>query len=75
VGDAFSVIEGEYLRGPWVLGKEFSVSDLYLLTLARWLEADGVDLSRLPRVLDHRARMLALPLVARVIAEEEGQPR
>jgi len=75
VGDAFSLIEGEYLRGPWVLGKEFSVSDLYLLTLARWLEADGADLFRLPRVLDHRARMLALPLVAKVIAQEEGQPR
>jgi glutathione S-transferase len=74
VGDAFSVIESEYLRGPWVLGQEFSVSDLYLLTLARWLEGDGVELSRLPRVLDHRARMLALPLVARVIAQEEGQP-
>jgi glutathione S-transferase len=75
VGDAFSLIEGEYLRGPWVLGEELSVSDLYLLTLARWLEGDGVDLSRLPRILDHRARMLALPLVEKVIAQEEGPPK
>lgn len=75
VGDAFSLIESEYLRGPWVLGEEFSVADLYLLTLARWLEGDGVDLARLPRILDHRARMLALPLVAKVIAKEEGQPK
>jgi glutathione S-transferase len=75
VGDAFSLIESEYLRGPWVMGEDFSVSDLYLLTLARWLEADGVDLSRLPRILDHRARMLALPLVAKVIAQEEGPPK
>ena len=75
VGDAFSHIESEYLRGPWAMGEDFSVSDLYLLTLARWLEADGVDLSRLPRILDHRARMLALPLVAKVIAQEEGPPK
>jgi len=72
VGDSFVPIESEYLRGPWVLGKDFSVADLYLLTLTRWLEADGVDLSRLPRILDHRTRMLALPLVANVIAQEEG---
>ncbi len=71
VGDAFALIENELLAGPWVLGDTFSVSDYYLLTLARWLEADGVDLSALPRVLDHRRRLLALPLVATVIAQEE----
>jgi glutathione S-transferase len=73
VGDSFAPIENEYLRGPWVLGERLSVSDYYLLTLSRWLEADGVDLKPLPRVLDHRRRMLSLPLVEQVIAlEEEG---
>ncbi len=72
VGDAFAPIEHEYLRGPWVLGERFSVADYYLLTIARWLEGDEVDLTPLPRVLDHRARMLAMPLVTRVIALEEG---
>lgn len=71
VGGAFALIEDEYLRGPWVLGEQLSASDYYLLTLSRWLEADGVDLTKLPRVLDHRRRMLAMPLVAQVIAEEE----
>lgn len=71
VGDSFALIEGEYLRGPWVLGDRFSASDFYLLTLARWLEADGVDLGRLPRVLEHRTRMLSMPLVAEVIGREE----
>ena len=52
VGDAFAIIENEYLRGPWVLGEQFSTSDYYLLTIARWLEGDGVDLARLPRVLE-----------------------
>jgi glutathione S-transferase len=72
VGDAFALIESDYLRGPWVLGERFSASDFYLLTLARWLEDDGVDTARLPRVLDHRRRMLGIPLVQRVIEQEEG---
>lgn len=72
VGDGFALIEDGMLRGPWVLGERFSVSDYYLLTLARWLEADGVDPGKLPRVAEHRARLLELPLVKRVIAEEEG---
>lgn len=74
VGESFSLIEREFLKGPWVMGEEFSMADFYLLTLSRWLEADGVDLSRLPRVLDHRMRMLALPIVASVIDQEESQP-
>ena len=69
VGDAFAVIENEYLRGPWVLGEQFSTSDYYLLTIARWLEGDGVDLARLPRVLEHRRRILDLPVVMRVLGE------
>lgn len=72
VGDAFAPIEHEYLRGPFVLGDALSFADYYLLTLARWLEADGVDLARLPRVVEHRRRMLELPLVRRVITAEEG---
>jgi glutathione S-transferase len=74
VGDAFAHIERGFLRGPWVMGEAFSAADYYLLTMSRWLEGDGVDLTRLPRVLDHRARMLALPVVQQVIAQQE-QPK
>lgn len=72
VGDSFALIENQYLRGPWVLGEQFSTSDYYLLTIARWLEADGVDLARLSRVLDHRRRMLDLPVVKRVLGEADA---
>lgn len=72
VGDAFALIEREHLRGPWVLGDRFSAADYYLLTLSRWLEADGVDLRTLPRVLEHRLRLLDVPLVRQVISEEES---
>jgi glutathione S-transferase len=67
VGDAFAPIEQEFLQGPWVLGEQYSASDAYLYTMASWLEGDGVDLGKLPRVMEHRARMQALPAVARVL--------
>ena len=70
VGDCFALIERELLRGPWVMGERQGIWDLYLFTLAQWLEADGVDLAKLPRVLAHRARMAEDPVVRRVIAQE-----
>ena len=73
--DAFSIVEQNRLDGPWVLGDVFSVCDPYLFTLAQWLEADGVDTAKLPRVLDHRARMLQRPATQRALAAERtGSP-
>jgi glutathione S-transferase len=70
VGESFDLIENEMLQGPWVMGTVYSVCDIYLFTLAQWLEADGVDLGRLPKVADHRRRMSENPVVAKVIASE-----
>lgn len=70
VGEAFALIEHGMLRGPWVMGDTYSICDMYLFTLAQWLEGDGVDLTKLPRVLDHRARMAARPVVQKIVAEE-----
>ena len=70
VGDAFQLIEREKLQGPWVMGAAPTICDFYLFTLAQWLEADGVDLDRLPKVMDHRRRMASDPVVRKVIATE-----
>lgn len=69
VTEAFAVIEDQ-LAGPWVMGEVFSTADLYLFTLAQWLEADGADTVRLPRVLNHRQRVRARPAVQRALAIE-----
>jgi glutathione S-transferase len=71
MGACFGLIEKEMLQGPWVLGEIFSICDIYLLAIARWLEADKVDTKTLINVLDHRARMLRLPEVQKVLAEEQ----
>jgi glutathione S-transferase len=70
VGECFDLIEREMFRGPWVMGDAYSVCDPYLFTLAQWLEADGVDPARFPKVAEHRARMAEHPVVGRVIAAE-----
>lgn len=72
VGECFELIEREYFTGPWVLGARYSVADMYLFTLANWLEADGVDPARFPQVADHRARMRANAVVQRVLAVEQA---
>ena len=67
--DCFTLIENDYLQGPWVLGNNFSVSDMYLFTICRWLEGDEVDIHEFPRVADHFQRMQEIPAVQRVLAQ------
>lgn len=68
MAESFTLIEEKMLQGPWVLGDRFSTSDFYLFTLASWLEGDGVDMARFPKVADHYRRMQALPVVQKVMA-------
>lgn len=70
MGDCFALIEAEMLQGPWVMGEAYSVADPYLFTIAGWLEGDGVDIVRFPKVADHLARMAERPAVRKVLAEE-----
>jgi glutathione S-transferase len=70
VTDCFDLIEQKFLKGPWVMGDRYTISDPYLFTIAAWLESDGVDTSRLPRVMEHRRRMLTRPAVQKVVVAE-----
>jgi glutathione S-transferase len=70
VGECFALIEREMFAGPWVMGEAYTICDPYLFTLAQWLEADGVDLARLPKIRDHRSRMAERPAVINALADE-----
>jgi len=70
VGNGFELVEREMLKGPWVMGERYTICDPYLFTLAQWLEADGVDPNKIPKVVDHRRRMSERPGVRKAIAEE-----
>jgi glutathione S-transferase len=70
VGACFELIERQMLKGPWVMGDNYTVADAYLFTISQWLEGDGVDPGRFPAVKDHRTRVAGRPGVKRAIAEE-----
>jgi len=70
VGACYDLIEHDMLKGPWVMGERYTICDPYLFTLAQWLEADGVDPKRIPRVIDHRRRVAERVAVRKAIAEE-----
>jgi glutathione S-transferase len=70
VGACFDLIERKMLRGPWVMGDSYTICDPYLFTLAQWMEKDGVDPQRFPKVRDHRNRMSERATVRKAITEE-----
>jgi len=67
MSESFDLIENGMLKGPWVMGEKYTICDPYLFTITRWLESDGVDSKRHPRVQDHMRRMYERPAVASVL--------
>jgi len=72
MGGCFALIESKMLRGPWVMGEQYTICDPYLYTIATWLEGDGVDMAKLPGVADHRRRMAERAAVKKALAEEQA---
>ena len=69
----FAVIEQGFADGRrFVHGDRFTLSDAYLFVYANYLrKGDRGDVSRLPHILAHRARIRARPAVQRIL-EVEG---
>lgn len=65
----FDIIEHGMYQGPWVMGESYTIADPYLFTIANWLEGDGVDTGRFPKMLDHRRRMAERPAVKRALQD------
>jgi glutathione S-transferase len=63
---AAKLIEQEILRGPWVMGEQFTVADAYLFTMTSWMAGDGVDMTKFSKLADHFTRMLAIPAVQKI---------
>jgi glutathione S-transferase len=70
VGACFALIEAKMLKGPWVMGEQYTICDPYLYTIATWLEGDGVEMAKLPKVADHHQRMAERAAVKRALAEQ-----
>jgi glutathione S-transferase len=62
------MIERMMLRGPWVMGDDYTICDPYLFTVARWMESDSVRPSDFPAIEAHTKRMSERPAVRKVLA-------
>lgn len=71
MGACFALIESKMFKGPWVMGEQYTVCDPYLYTIGGWLEGDGVDVTKFPKVAEHRQRMAERPAVKKALAEEQ----
>lgn len=70
MAECFELIERGMIAGPWVMGDAYTICDPYLYTIAAWLEGDGVDIARFPKVAAHHRAMAARPAVLRARAEQ-----
>ncbi len=70
--ESFALIEDKMLKGPWVMGEQYTVADGYLFTMEKSLPGDNVDIKQFPKVSAHYQRMLERPAVQKALAVEEG---
>ncbi len=57
VSACYAYVEEHAFTGPFVMGETYSIADPYLFTVAQWMEDDGVDPERFPKVAAHREMM------------------
>ena len=72
MSECFTLIENGMLKGPWVIGQNFSVADGYLFTISGWLGNDQVDIAKFPKVHDHFKRVGERPAVKRAVEKHGG---
>lgn len=68
--ECFDIIEHSMIEGPWVMGENYTICDMYLFTICQWLEGDGVDINLFPKVARHFQLMNEDAVVQRVKAKE-----
>ena len=72
VGECFAYVEQHAFAGPYVMGEQYTVADPYLFTVSRWIEADGLDPARYPKVTAHREMMAGRESVRKALAEYDA---
>ncbi len=68
VRESFQMIENTMMRGPYVMGDTYTIADLYLLSLSRWLPASGLSVAEFPKIDAMINRIMERPAVKKVVA-------
>ena len=56
------------LRGPYVMGDQFTLADPYLFTVCTWLAGDSVDIAAFPKLAAFFDLMQTRPSVQAALA-------
>jgi glutathione S-transferase len=72
MGASFALIEQKMMKGPFVMGEQYTVCDPYLYTISLWLEGDSVDINATPKIADHFKRMADRPAVRKVMDAQKA---
>lgn len=67
VRESFEMIENTMIRGPYVNGKDYTISDMYLFTLSRWLGVQNIQTSEFPKIDAIIKAMSERPAVKKVV--------
>ena len=64
----YEMIDKKMIKGPYVMGKDYTLADIYLFTLASWLPGQGLQASEFPKVDAIVKAMSERPAVKKVVA-------
>lgn len=70
LANRFGYVERALATRPYLTGKEFTIADAYLFTVARWSDHLGVDLAPFPNLRAFIGRVGARPEVQAALREE-----
>ncbi|KQM68621.1 glutathione transferase GstA [Xylophilus sp. Leaf220] len=70
IGKRLAFVDGELDGKDYLAGDHFSVADGYLFTVVNWAGKVGIDLSKVPNVQAHHARVGARPAVQTAMKAE-----
>jgi glutathione S-transferase len=64
-------VNGELEDKDYLMGDHFTVADAYLYTVTRWTKPMAIDISGLPNLVAHNARVEARPAVQEALKHEK----
>jgi glutathione S-transferase len=71
----YDIVESHVLKGPWVLGEQYTIADPYLSVFTRWLRLNDIlDKERFPKLNAHLTLVQSRPCVQKALLIEGLQP-
>ncbi len=70
MADSCAYVESQLPDTGWLVGS-YSIADIHLVTVCRWLAGDGVDIANYPKLAAHFAAMTSRTAVANIFKAHE----